>query len=62
MNRTRELLEGDGWAAEDVHATRSYDFHCHKTGEELRVEVKGTDHVRERCPSDSERGRARASQ
>ncbi len=33
----------EGWAVEDVSASRPYDLHCTRpTGEELRVEVKGT--------------------
>lgn len=42
MAVARDRLERDGWRVEDVSTTRSYDLHCRRGGEVLRVEVKGT--------------------
>ena len=42
MDLAGEALEADGWVVEDVSATRSYDFHCERGANSLRVEVKGT--------------------
>lgn len=35
-------LEADGWEVEDVSAFRPFDLLCTRSGDELRVEVKGT--------------------
>jgi hypothetical protein len=37
-----ELLEREGWQAEDVSTRRCYDFHCTRGADTLFVEVKGT--------------------
>lgn len=42
MDAIRRALEDEGWNVEDVSRRRSYDFHCQRDGDELRVEVKGT--------------------
>lgn len=42
MDAARRALEAEGWSVEDVSRDRSYDFHCQRNGDELRVEVKGT--------------------
>jgi len=43
MSAVRRKLEADNWIEiEDVSASESYDCRCHRPGEELRVEVKGT--------------------
>jgi hypothetical protein len=43
MQLATEHLEAEGWQVADVSLRASFDLHCTKpTGEELRVEVKGT--------------------
>lgn len=42
MALATDQLELDGWTVEDVSTTRSYDIHCRRNSETLRVEVKGT--------------------
>jgi hypothetical protein len=42
MLSASSYFEEDGWDVRDVHATESYDLHCTRGAEELRVEVKGT--------------------
>jgi hypothetical protein len=43
MVAVREALAADGWVEiVDVSTRRSYDLHCRRPGEELRVEVKAT--------------------
>lgn len=42
MRRAQEYFVGTGWSVEDVSRSRPYDLHCHRRGEELKVEVKGT--------------------
>lgn len=42
MAVVRSELEAEGWVVADVSRSESYDFHCRRRDEELRVEVKGT--------------------
>jgi len=42
MDLAKAWLSDDGWTVRDVSKSRSYDLHCAKQGQELRVEVKGT--------------------
>ncbi len=42
MVLARGHYTAEGWDVEDVSASRPYDLHCIRAGEELRVEVKGT--------------------
>lgn len=42
MALAKEQLEADRWSVEDVSTSRSYDLHCERDSEVLRVEVKGT--------------------
>lgn len=42
MAVARLALEAEGWSVQDVSRDRSYDFHCRRGNDELRVEVKGT--------------------
>ena len=42
VNVAVAMYERNGWEVSDVGATKSYDLHCTRTDEVLRVEVKGT--------------------
>jgi hypothetical protein len=42
MTVTAEHLRSDGWDLVDTSASRPYDFHACRGGDELYVEVKGT--------------------
>lgn len=42
MQVATDHLVGLGWSVTDVSAVAPYDLHCTRDGEELRVEVKGT--------------------
>lgn len=42
MRITDENFRRQGWTVRDVSANQSYDLHCSRAGETLRVEVKGT--------------------
>ena len=42
MDVATDHLASEGWTVADVSLTASYDLHCIRDGEELRVEVKGT--------------------
>lgn len=42
VNKAIKYFESRDYSVENVGKTRSYDLHCKKNGEELRVEVKGT--------------------
>lgn len=42
VNKAIKYFESRDYSVENVGKTRSYDLHCRRNGEELRVEVKGT--------------------
>jgi Domain of unknown function (DUF3883) len=42
MDMVRVALEADGWTVKDVSRHESYDYHCRRGDDELRVEVKGS--------------------
>jgi hypothetical protein len=48
MEVVARVLALDHWSVEDVSRQRSYDLHCTRGEEELRVEVKGTTGAGER--------------
>jgi hypothetical protein len=49
MTVARAHYETACWIVEDVSATQSYDLHCLRNTEELRVEVKGTTSEAGKC-------------
>jgi hypothetical protein len=42
MKKAQEHYISHGWTVQDVSKPESYDLHCVKGNQELRVEVKGT--------------------